>query len=312
MFSATLAIQASASRVMFSMARDNRLPFGKFLSKVNKRTGTPVITGIAVSTLAILVLLVNIGQSSVFAAIASVSVVIVYIAYLMVTVPALIHRLRGTSLSYGPPVMDLGKWGIPVNLIAVVMGGLLVINIGWPRAEVYDPAGRPVVHAVLRGDLRGGHPGRRLHRLPRRAGTARVRPIRSTHWSARRSNAHLFGAPPLWRPSVRLGAKARVGESHFVDLGRCAAGFPGPDAMAPLPRSTKWCNALDILRPYVRFGAYGMSFGRLWALRDATRRGCRRPPRACPARSGCSPNHGVVRRLHGVPARPGTASRCPR
>ena len=53
MFSATLAIQASASRVMFSMARDNRLPFGKFLSQVNKRTGTPVITGIAVSTLAI-------------------------------------------------------------------------------------------------------------------------------------------------------------------------------------------------------------------------------------------------------------------
>ena len=86
-------------------------------------------------------LLVNIGQSSVFAAIASVSVVIVYIAYLMVTVPALIHRLRGTSLSYGSPVMDLGKWGIPVNLIAVVMGGLLVINIAWPRAEIYDVAG---------------------------------------------------------------------------------------------------------------------------------------------------------------------------
>jgi urea carboxylase system permease len=141
MFSATLAIQASASRVMFSMARDNRLPFGTFLAKVNKRTGTPVITGIAVSVLAIGVLLVNLGQSSVFAAIASVSVVIVYLAYLMVTVPALIHRLRGTSLSYGPPVMDLGKWGIPVNLVAVVMGGLLVINIGWPRQEVYNPAG---------------------------------------------------------------------------------------------------------------------------------------------------------------------------
>ncbi len=140
-FSATLAIQASASRVMFSMARDNRLPFGSFLARVNKRTGTPVITGIAVSTLAIAVLLVNLGQSSVFAAIASVSVVIVYLAYLMVTVPALVHRLRGTSLSYGKPIMDLGRWGIPVNLIAVVMGGLLVINIGWPRQEVYNPAG---------------------------------------------------------------------------------------------------------------------------------------------------------------------------
>jgi hypothetical protein len=28
-----------------------------------------------------------------------------------------------------------------VNLIAVVLGTLLVINIGWPRREVYDPAG---------------------------------------------------------------------------------------------------------------------------------------------------------------------------
>ena len=90
-FSATLAIQASASRVMFSMARDNRLPFGSALAKVNPRTGTPVITGIVVSALAILILLVNLGQAGVFAAITSVSVVIVYLAYLMVTVPALIH-----------------------------------------------------------------------------------------------------------------------------------------------------------------------------------------------------------------------------
>jgi urea carboxylase system permease len=144
-FSATLAIQASASRVMFSMARDNRLPFGKFLSKVNKRTGTPLITGTTVSALAILVLLVNLGQSGVFAAITSVSVVIVYLAYLMVTVPALLHRLRGTSLSYGRPILDLGKWGIPVNLTAVVMGAALCINIAWPRQEVYDPDGSSVV-----------------------------------------------------------------------------------------------------------------------------------------------------------------------
>lgn len=140
-FSATLAIQASASRVMFSMARDNRLPFAKLLSNVNKRTGTPINTGVTVSVLAILILLVNLGQAGLFAAITSVSVVIVYAAYLMVTGPALIHRLRGTSLSYGPPIMDLGKWGVPVNLIAVIMGGALCINIAWPRAEVYDPDG---------------------------------------------------------------------------------------------------------------------------------------------------------------------------
>jgi hypothetical protein len=58
-----------------------------------------------------------------------------------VTVPALVHRVRGNSLSYGPPVLDLGKWGMPVNLIAVVMGALLCVDIAWPRQEVYDPDG---------------------------------------------------------------------------------------------------------------------------------------------------------------------------
>jgi len=144
-FSATLATQASASRVMFSMARDGRLPFAAVLSRVNRRTGTPVNTGIAVSGCAIIVLFLNIGQSSVFAALASVAVVVVYLAYLMVTIPALLHRLRGHSLSHGGPVMDLGRWGIPVNVVAVVMGALLVINIGWPRAEVYNPSGDSAV-----------------------------------------------------------------------------------------------------------------------------------------------------------------------
>lgn len=42
-------------------------------------------------------------------------------------------------------MLDLGKWGVPVNPIAVVMGGLLVINMGWPRQEVCNPAGDSVV-----------------------------------------------------------------------------------------------------------------------------------------------------------------------
>lgn len=140
-FSATLAIQASASRVMFSMARDGRLPFSEFLARVNPRTGTPINTGVVVSVLAIVVLLVNLGQAGVFAAITSVSVVIVYIAYLMVTVPALVHRIRGRRLDFGPGVFSLGRWGILVNAIAVVMGAALMVNIAWPRQEVYDPDG---------------------------------------------------------------------------------------------------------------------------------------------------------------------------
>jgi amino acid transporter len=101
-FSATLAIQASASRVMFSMARDNRLPFGKLVSKVNKRTGTPPITGTTVNALAILVLLVNLGPGRGVRGHHQCVGGDRVLDYLMVTVAALLHRLRGTSLSYGP------------------------------------------------------------------------------------------------------------------------------------------------------------------------------------------------------------------
>ncbi|MGH3931122.1 MAG: amino acid permease, partial [Pseudonocardiaceae bacterium] len=170
--SACLAIQNSASRVMFSMARDGRLPGARWLARVSPRTGTPILTGIAVSVLAIGVLMVNLGNSAAFAAITSTSVVIVYLAYLLVTVPALRARLRGGLPPRQEGGFSLGRWGLGVNVLAVGYGLAMMVNIAWPRQEVYDPAGTSwvlqylallfvavlvvvglVVHRLLRGRL---------------------------------------------------------------------------------------------------------------------------------------------------------------
>jgi amino acid transporter len=144
-FSAVLAISASATRVVFSMARDGRLPFAAQLSYVSPKTQTPILAATVVSGFAIGVLLINLGQSGVFAAVASVSVVIVYLAYLFVTVPLLYQRIKAgrhfAEPVEGPGYFSLGKWGLPVNIIAVTFGLFLLINIGWPRAEIYDPGG---------------------------------------------------------------------------------------------------------------------------------------------------------------------------
>jgi amino acid transporter len=141
-FSAALAIAASATRVMFSMARDGRLPFSRHLAHISPRTKTPVWAGVAVGVLSIAVLLVNLGQTSVFASVTSISVVIVYLAYLFVTVPRLWHRLRRTPEHRADPAyFSLGRWGLPVNVVAVVFGVFLLVNIGWPRQAVYDPDG---------------------------------------------------------------------------------------------------------------------------------------------------------------------------
>ncbi|MDQ1631535.1 MAG: hypothetical protein QOC80_1507 [Frankiaceae bacterium] len=151
--SACLAIQNSASRVMFSMARDGVLPFSKQLAVVNPHTGTPVRTGVVVSAGAILVLLVNYGQAAVFTAVTSVAVVIVYLAYLFVTVPALVQRYRHkrvVDLTEIDPdaakhAFVLGRWGKPVNILAVVYGLAMLVNIGWPRDAVYDVEGNSTV-----------------------------------------------------------------------------------------------------------------------------------------------------------------------
>jgi urea carboxylase system permease len=141
-FSAALAIAASATRVMFSMARDGRLPFSHVLARVSPRTKTPVWSGVVVGVLSIAVLLINLGQTSVFTSVTSISVVIVYLAYLFVTVPRLWHRLRrSTRHAADPAHFSLGRWGLPVNIVAVVFGVFLLVNIGWPRQAVYDPDG---------------------------------------------------------------------------------------------------------------------------------------------------------------------------
>jgi urea carboxylase system permease len=136
----TLAIQTAATRMMFSMSRDRVLPGHGALGRVSAVTGTPVLPAVVVGVLAAAILLVNVGEASLFTALTSVCIVMLYGAYLMVTVPMLAQRLRG-AWAPQPGHFSLGAWGLPVNLLAVGYGALQMVNLAWPRAAVYDPAG---------------------------------------------------------------------------------------------------------------------------------------------------------------------------
>jgi urea carboxylase system permease len=136
----TLAIQTAATRMMFSMSRDGMLPGSAQLARVSRTTGTPVRPAILVGALAIALLLVNVGEASLFTALASVCIVMLYGAYLMVTVPLLVRRVRGWSTA-GDGLFSLGRWGLAINAGAVLYGAAMMVNIAWPRAAVYDPQG---------------------------------------------------------------------------------------------------------------------------------------------------------------------------
>ena len=143
---ATLAIQTAACRMLFSMARDGQLPFARRLAKVSPRTGMPSTTAIAVGVLAAALLLLNFASPDAFLAIGTTCIVMLYLAYAMVTGPLLVRRLRGGFTSdgtdeRGAPLFSLGRWGVPVNALALLYGLVMTVNLAWPRAAVYDPAG---------------------------------------------------------------------------------------------------------------------------------------------------------------------------
>ncbi|HEY1968406.1 MAG TPA: amino acid permease [Pseudonocardia sp.] len=133
-----LAVQTAAIRMIFSMARDERLPFGSVLARVSPRSKTPVVPAIVTGLLAVLLLVVNIGNQRVFLILTSMAIILFYIPYLMVTFPMLLKRLRGQwpRAEHGPH-FSMGRWGLPVNIVAVLYGALMTVNLALPRVEVY-------------------------------------------------------------------------------------------------------------------------------------------------------------------------------
>src|SRR5918997_1137519 len=137
-----LAVHTATIRMMFAMARDNNLPLGQHLAKVDPVHKTPIIPAIITGFLAWLILVVNIRQPQIFTVITSIGIIMIYIAYLLVTLPMLRKRLAGEWPPKDPKergFFTLGRWGLPINAIAVGWGAFMAVNLIWPRQGVSNP-----------------------------------------------------------------------------------------------------------------------------------------------------------------------------
>nr|HET6901676.1 amino acid permease [Ktedonobacteraceae bacterium] len=124
-FVCTLAIQSATIRLMFSMGRDGRLPFGKVWGTVNTQFRTPLWAGIAVGILAAIPFL----YSQAIAVLVTGATGLIYLSYFMNNTASLNARLKGWPHEKSP--FRLGRWGIPVNILALIYGGLMIINFLW-------------------------------------------------------------------------------------------------------------------------------------------------------------------------------------
>ncbi|MDJ0459842.1 APC family permease [Arthrobacter sp. NQ7] len=142
-FAAVVAIQHGTARMMFAMGRDNNLPFGAFLSRVNKRQ-SPAEAAIVIGVIGIALMSLSLVSPEALAALASVSIVLVYLGYLCLTVPLLRRRFARQwpiAGATGQQYFSLGRWGLLINIVAVVWGALGAFDLAWPWPAIYDPTG---------------------------------------------------------------------------------------------------------------------------------------------------------------------------
>ena len=133
-----LAVHTAGIRIMFTMARDGRLPFGSVVARVSGKSKTPIVPALVIGLLTIALLVLNIGNQDVFLVLTSVAIILFYVAYMCVTVPMLLRRFKGDwPLREPGQYFSLGKAGTIVNAIAVIYQTVVVINLAWPRPAVY-------------------------------------------------------------------------------------------------------------------------------------------------------------------------------
>jgi amino acid transporter len=133
-----MAIQGAASRMMFSMSRDGHLPGGRIWGHVNTRFKTPAYATVAVGVLAAIPILL-VGPLGGFN-LSLAATGLIYLSYFLCCFGVLIARRRGWP--HTKAWFNLGRWGMLVNILALLYGGLMIINIAlWNDEALFGDFG---------------------------------------------------------------------------------------------------------------------------------------------------------------------------
>jgi amino acid transporter len=163
-FVCTLAIQGAATRMMFSMSRDRHLPLGGVWGRVNKTFRTPANAAVAVGVLAAIPILLVGPIGGITLSIAATG--LIYLSYFLCNLGVAFARARGWPRTRA--WFNLGRWGMPINILALLWGGIMLVNIGlWASPELFGDfggAGRAYWNPLINGLFTVG--GQKLDQLP--------------------------------------------------------------------------------------------------------------------------------------------------
>ncbi len=118
------------SRMIYAFSRDGALPGSAFWHKVNKRTRTPTNAIWLAAAGAFILGLPYLWNPTAYAAVTSIAVIGLYIAYVM---PTFLRLRQGASFQRGP--WHLGRWSTPVGVIAVTWVVIITILFMLPTVS---------------------------------------------------------------------------------------------------------------------------------------------------------------------------------
>jgi amino acid transporter len=152
----TTAIQGATTRLMFSMGRDGRMPLGRLWGHVSPSFRTPANAAVAVGVLAALPFFVTDSPGL----IATGATGLIYFSYLLCNLGVLVARSRGWPRQGA--WFKLGPWGLIINILAIIYGGLMTVNFAlWKDPNLFGNFGsglRDLTNPSLKAVTSGGNP----------------------------------------------------------------------------------------------------------------------------------------------------------
>lgn len=131
--SCILSLQAATSRLIFAYARDKMIVGHGFLTLISPRTHVPTRALALAGAVAAIIVCLGLFFQDAVATIVSSAIIGIYAAFQMIVLGALIARLRGWNPA---GQFTLGRWGMAVNVAALLYGLAAIADLVWPRSPL--------------------------------------------------------------------------------------------------------------------------------------------------------------------------------
>ncbi|MFC9694826.1 amino acid permease [Kribbella sp. NPDC056951] len=118
------------SRMIYAFSRDGALPGSSLWHKINSKTRTPTNAIWLAAGGAFLLGLPYLWNATAYAAVTSIAVIGLYIAYVL---PTLLRLVQGKNFKPGP--WSLGRWSKPIGIIAIVWVAFITVLFMLPQAS---------------------------------------------------------------------------------------------------------------------------------------------------------------------------------